>query len=174
MIIKLNSWIIVKDIYSITLTLQELLQNNMAKITEQDIIVFLKDKVESLKAELNKAQSALEAFTNSGVTAPSKAVAEPRVPSAPRTRKTAPKKEVKAMVVPESYDEKLKLDSKIAYVLSQNGPLFNTEIIERLQGQEPDKDADKLSKAVTVKLSALHKAGRIKGAKVGRKFKYEL
>lgn len=150
----------------------------MAKVTEQDVIAFLKDKISTLHAELKKTQAALDAF--SGIPAPAAPVsasvsagAEPA--KSRRGRKPSVKKDiVRPLNAPSEFDPSAKLDGKIAYVLSQGSPLFNTEIIERLKELEPEKDPDKLGKAVMVKLSALHKAGRIKGEKEGRKFKYQL
>lgn len=150
----------------------------MAKVTEQDVITFLRDKISTLTAELKKTQAALDAFSGKAtpVTANKPAVVEsPEPVKSRRGRKPAPRKEVlKPLDVPEEFDSNGKLDSKIAFILSKNGALFNTEIIERLKELEPEKDADKLSKAVMVKLSALHKANRIRGEKEGRKFKYQL
>lgn len=149
----------------------------MAKVTEQDVIIYLKDKLASLNAELKKTQAALNAFTGSTeeVPAAKPAVSAEAPIKAKRGRKPAVKKPaVKLLDVPEQFDAGAKLDSKVAYVLGNSGPLFNTEIIEKLKELEPDKDPDKLTKAVMVKLSALHKAGKIQGEKEGRKFKYQL
>lgn len=145
----------------------------MAKVTEQDVILFLKNRVETLKAELDKAQAALDAFSYIEKQTPAD-TAGVTAPKATRTRKAGPGKIVKALNVPETFAPGQKLEEKIAYILSQNGSLFNTEIIEKLQLLEPDKDPGKISKAVMVKLSALFKAQRLKAVKEGRKFRYEL
>lgn len=150
----------------------------MAKVTEQDVVAFLKDKIANLNAELKRTQAALEAFTTAGTTPPEKqAILESSAPArSKRGRKpsAARKEPVKTLEAPSEFDQSGKLDSKIAYVLASNGPSFNTEIIEKLKELEPGKDPDKLNKAIMVKLSALHKAGKIQGAKEGRKFKYHL
>lgn len=149
----------------------------MAKVTEQDVISYLKEKLASLTAELKKTQAALDAFTghdSSPVGQVTEGTEEPSAKGKRGRKPTAKKPPVKPLDVPAEFDANAKLDSKIAFILSNYGPLFNTEIIERLQGLEPEKDPDKLSKAVMVKLSALHKVGKIKGEKEGRKFKYQL
>lgn len=149
----------------------------MAKVTEQDVIAFLKDKIESLNSELKKTQAALDAFSGKAASAPREKAADPDAVTAPkrRGRKPTVKKDVvKPLDIPQEFDPSGKLDGKVAFVLSTSGPLFNTEIIEKLKELEPEKDPVKLEKAVMVKLSALHKAGRIQGQKEGRKFKYQL
>jgi len=145
----------------------------MANVTEQDVISFLKQRITKLQNELKKAQSALDVFTGSSVEEVDEPVAEAVVREAKPSRGTRANK-VKTLSAPEEYNPDLKLDGKIAYVLANNGPSFNTDIISKLQEMEPEKDPEKLVKAVMVKLSSLHKAGRIKGAKEGRKFKYQL
>jgi hypothetical protein len=145
----------------------------MANVTEQDVISFLKQRITKLQNELKKAQAALDLFTGSSVEEVEEPVAEAVVSEAKPSRATKANK-VKTLSAPEEYNPGLKLDGKIAYVLANNGPSFNTDIISKLQEMEPEKDPDKLVKAVMVKLSSLHKAGRIKGAKEGRKFKYQL
>ncbi len=148
----------------------------MAKVTEQDVIAFLNDKITSLNVELKKTQAALEAFT----TGPAPVAERPAISDnqisakSKRGRKSSVKKEVKTLEAPAEFDKNGKLDGKVAYILASNGPLFNTDIIEKLKELEPEKDPDKLTKAVMVKLSALHKAGKIKGEKEGRKFKYQI
>ena len=154
----------------------------MAKVTEQDVITFLKEKISTLSAELKRTQAALDAFSANSSPVAQAALTEEEAPvkgrrgRKPGQTKSAQEKQdtVKSLDVPSEFNPGGKLDSKVAYVLANNGPLFNTEIIEKLKELEPEKDGVKLEKAVMVKLSALHKAGRIKGAKVGRKFKYEL
>lgn len=148
----------------------------MANVTEQDVISFLKERITKLQNELKKAQSALEVFTGSSMEEVDEPKTEELVRSAKsrRTSKAEKNSPVKALVVPEEFSPGLKLDRKVAYVLANYGPLFNTDIISKLQELEPEKDLEKLTKAIMVKLSSLHKAGRIKGAKEGRKFKYEL
>lgn len=148
----------------------------MANVTEQDVISFLKQRITKLQNELKKAQSALDLFTGANVGEVEEVLTEEIVPEAKSSR--APRKSknssVKTLSAPEEYTPGLKLDAKIAYVLANNGPSFNTDIINKLQELDPEKDPDKLFKAVMVKLSSLHKVGRIKGAKEGRKFKYQL
>ncbi len=148
----------------------------MAKVTEQDVIAFLRDKLAGLHAELKRTQIALEAFAAEPVPVVEKpAVPESQIPvKGRRGRKPSVKKEVKLLEAPLEFDTNGKLDSKVAYILSKNGPLFNTEIIEKLKELEPGKDPVKLAKAIMVKLSALHKSGKIKGEKEGRKFKYQI
>lgn len=148
----------------------------MANVTEQDVISFLKQRITKLQNELKKAQSALDLFTGASVDEVNEPVTEEIVRGAKpgRTPKTNKTSAVKTLSAPEEYASGLKLDGKIAYVLANNGPSFNTDIISKLQEMEPEKDPEKLLKAVMVKLSSLHKAGRIKGAKEGRKFKYQL
>lgn len=148
----------------------------MAKVTEQDVITYLQEKVNSLQLELKKTQSALDAFIGTGDIEPFKGSDnsfDDNIKSR-RGRKPNSSRAVKPLPATETFDPKAKLDGKIAYILSTNGPSFNTDIINKLQELEPEKNADKLSKAIMVKLSSLHKAGRIKGEKEGRKFKYEL
>lgn len=145
----------------------------MANVTEQDVVNFLQQKITKLQNELKKAQSALDLFTGSTVEEGGTPVTEAIIKQTKPGR--GPKADkVKTLSAPEEYNSGLKLDGKIAYVLANNGPSFNTDIISKLQELEPEKNADKLFKAVMVKLSSLHKAGRIKGAKEGRKFKYQL
>lgn len=145
----------------------------MANVTEQDVISFLEQRITKLQNELKKAQSALDLFTGSSVEEVDEPVDKTVVGEVKSTR--APKaNKVKTLSAPEEYNAGLKLDRKIAYILENNGPSFNTDIINKLQEMEPEKDPEKLLKAVMVKLSSLHKAGRIKGAKEGRKFKYQL
>ncbi|WP_407430063.1 hypothetical protein [Arcticibacter sp.] len=144
----------------------------MANVTEQDVISFLKQRITKLENELKKAQSALDLFTEPSSEEPDEPVAQ-TVKEAKPGRGTRTNK-IKTLSVPEEYNPGLKLDGKIAYVLANNGPSFNTDIISKLQEMEPEKDPEKLVKAVMVKLSSLHKAGRIRGAKEGRKFKYQL
>lgn len=145
----------------------------MANVTEQDVVNFLQQRITKLQNELKKAQSALDLFTGSTVEEGGEPVTEAIIKQAKPGR--GPKTDkIKTLSAPEEYNPGLKLDGKIAYVLATNGPSFNTDIISKLQELEPEKNADKLFKAVMVKLSSLHKAGRIKGAKEGRKFKYQL
>ncbi|MGV3705131.1 MAG: hypothetical protein ACO1NU_07095 [Arcticibacter sp.] len=148
----------------------------MANVTEQDVISFLKERITKLQNELKKAQSALDVFTGSSIDEAEERMTEElvRPAKAGRASKASKSNSAKALVAPEEYSSNLKLDGKIAYILANNGPLFNTDIIAKLQEMEPEKDPEKLLKAVMVKLSSLHKAGRIQGAKQGRKFKYQL
>lgn len=148
----------------------------MANVTEQDVISFLEQRITKLQNELKKAQSALDLFTGTNVDEVEEALTGNMVPEAKASRAARKNKNgsVKTLLAPEAYASGLKLDAKIAYVLANNGPSFNTDIISKLQELDPEKDPEKLFKAVMVKLSSLHKAGRIKGAKEGRKFKYQL
>lgn len=145
----------------------------MAKITEQDIVSFLEQRVSQLSAELNKAQLALQALSQGDFTASSPSVSK-AVRNVEGEAKVGKDKKVKPLVAPGSYGDHLTLEKKIAFILSQESPLFNVQIIEKLQAMETDKDPDKISKAVMVKLSSLYKANRIKAQKEGRKFQYEL
>lgn len=152
----------------------------MAKVTEQDVIIFLREKVAKLQLELQKTQAALDAFVGAEAPQPasSSEVVEETPAAAPqrrRGRRPAPPKEtVRSLDAPAEFLADDKLENKIAYVLSDIGPSFNTEIIERMKELEPGKDADKLGRSVMVKLSSLQKAGKIKGSREGRKIKYGL
>ena len=148
----------------------------MAKVTEQDIITFLQEKVSALQNELNKAQAALEAFTGSAPKVNVKPTSDTSVEKVKsvRGRKAAVLKPSKPLPVPEEFNADDKMDKKIAYILSTQGASFNSDVVGKIQKLEPEKDADKLGKAVIVKLAALYKAGRIKAAKVNGKYKYEI
>ncbi|WP_069659827.1 hypothetical protein [Arcticibacter eurypsychrophilus] len=148
----------------------------MAKVTEQDIIAFLKEKVSALQTELNKAQAALQAFTGSAPKANAKPTLDALVEKVKsvRGKKVLALKPSKPLAVPQEFNANDKMDKKLAYILSDIGAAFNTDVISKIQELEPEKDTDKLGKAVTVKLASLFKAGRIKGTKLNGKYKYEL
>ncbi|EOR94956.1 hypothetical protein ADIARSV_1917 [Arcticibacter svalbardensis MN12-7] len=148
----------------------------MAKVTEQDIITFLQEKVSTLQIELNKAQSALESFSGSAPKANAKPASDTSVEKVKsvRGKKVPALKPSKPLAVPEQFNADDKMDKKLAYILSTLGASFNSEVVSKIQELEPEKDADKLGKAVIVKLASLFKAGRIKGTKLNGKYKYEL
>ncbi|WP_374163320.1 hypothetical protein [Arcticibacter sp. MXS-1] len=150
----------------------------MAKVTEQDVIVFLKERVVKLQAELQKTQAALDAFSGTEQPAAPSPVAEEEVvmpKAARRGRRPASRKEVqKSLEAPAEFLASDKLENKIAYVLSDRGPSFNSDIIDRLKELEPEKDAEKLGRSIMAKLGALQRAGRIKGNREGRRVRYAL
>ncbi len=152
----------------------------MSKITEQDVISFLQEKLDRLNAEIKKTQAALEAFSENKpeakkLSAIENIADEPSVKGR-RGRKPSVKGSIsKPLSVPEEYDNNLRLDKKIGFILKEaENPLNSTEIVARMQELEPDKDAEKLTKAVTVKLSSLYKSGKLTGNKDGRKLRYQL
>jgi hypothetical protein len=181
-------------------SLKETKNKIMAKITENDIVDFLQQKIDSLKAELKKAEDVLEALKGSAPapTKPAAAVAKVRSltadtgkgPSRKRKQRVAsaaagqapakkragrPKTAVSATLeAPEAYDSKLKMESKVAYALSKTGSAFKEEVTKMLNDLEPEADPKKLDKDVTVKLSSLYKKGRINAVREGRKYRYSL
>lgn len=142
----------------------------MAKITDQEIITYLKKQVAQIDIELSQARTALESI---GGIVPQQSDVVIKKDEADFFHPPVQKKVI-PLSAPLKYTPELILEKKIAFLLKEHGPLFNDDIIRILQDKEGDKDPDKIAKAVMVKLSFLYKSGRLKAKKVGRKFKYEL
>ncbi|MXV16063.1 BlaI/MecI/CopY family transcriptional regulator [Hufsiella ginkgonis] len=149
----------------------------MPKVTEQDVVTFLEEKVQSLHAELKKAQELLQVFTGTLSATQTNAFKSPVLPlsGAKRGRKPRPAGADSAMIVaPAEFHPKAKMELKVAYALSQTGPAFKEEVTRVLNDLDPEADPKKLDKDVTVKLSSLYKKGRINAVREGRKYKYSL
>ncbi|MXV15177.1 hypothetical protein [Hufsiella ginkgonis] len=158
----------------------------MTKVTEQDVIMFLEEKVASIQVELSKAQSALDAFRGTALSAPGSAkmavnsslknqAAAIELAALKQKRGRKPRASVKAAVeAPTEYNSKLKFDKKIAYALAKAGPSFKEDVFKVLNDLEPEVDPKKLDKDVTVKLSSMFKKGLVKAEREGRKYRYSL
>ncbi|MBE7177590.1 MAG: hypothetical protein INR69_14375 [Mucilaginibacter polytrichastri] len=177
----------------------------MAKVaTEQDVVAFLKEKVDSLKQELQKAEDGLAFFTGTASPAApvkkrgpkAKTTGETVKPAATRrgrkkkstqetgtavnevpekaTRKTRAKRAVKSLSIPEAYADSLTRDAKIAYALQSIQSGNAEDITAKLLELEPGQEQGKLHRLVTQRLSALAIKGQLKSEKVGRKSTYSL
>ncbi|MBE7175311.1 MAG: hypothetical protein INR69_02850 [Mucilaginibacter polytrichastri] len=166
----------------------------MAKITEQDVVSFLREKVTSLKEELRKAEEGLAYFSSQSFAVPAKRGRKPKsllddvtesvskileTGSKKRARKKGTKSKApvnpKTVEVPQEFDPKLTRDKKIVYALSQLGSGFSEDVSELLHSLEPDEDRAKMERLVTQRLSALKIAGSVKEKrKSGRKTEYML
>lgn len=170
----------------------------MANFTENDIVTYYQQRVDSLKAELERAQSVLDALragsskgvaVAAGIKSAKPAIEKPRrgrrkstvaaeatAPAAPSKKRAGRPKSISSdsLSAPSSYEAKLKMESKVAYALAKTGPAFKEDVTRVLNDLEPDADPRKLDKDVTVKLSSLFKKGRIKATREGRKYRYSL
>lgn len=160
----------------------------MANITEQDIIEYLKEKIEFHRNEGKRLEGVLSAFTGSSITPtnsgdPTKPVDEapdaidnnPKPQRNPKPAKAiAQPNEVAGLTVPQKYTDDLPVNAKIAFALNEIGSGFNEDIANAMAQYEPKLDAKQISKQITAALSTLKNEGQIKAEKLGRKEKYSL
>jgi predicted metal-dependent hydrolase len=151
----------------------------MSKVTLEDVIDVLKQRIDKLTKELSLTQRALEILMESPENPAEKLKKKERkvIKEAKKNIKKqqesthsaesdqAPaingkKKTSAAHLIP--YHSNLLLQDKIAYVLNQSSPATKEEILKKLKENEPDADLKKLNKAVTSKLSVLEKSGKIR------------
>ena len=145
----------------------------MAKITEQDVVSFLKEKEQRLSDELNRINEALKALASDPVEQEQKGN-RPDLKQPKPVRLKAKKGRKGPLQAVKKFDPKGTLDSKIAFALSQTGPVFKEDIVQSIAELQPELDADKLKWAVMQRLSFLNRKGLINGVKDGRKHRYSL
>ncbi|SDS65614.1 hypothetical protein SAMN05216490_1556 [Mucilaginibacter mallensis] len=150
----------------------------MAKITEQDIVEFLEDKIEQLKKELRKTQIALE--TLKGIheidevklKKKERKIIKSTIAQADKKEKTSRKSAGKSTAkAKKTAPIQVSLEDKINTALTQ-GAAFREDIVKKILEQELNADAKKVDKAVANKLSALLKDKKIHAVKEGAKYKY--
>lgn len=161
---------------------------SMAKITEKEIIGFYQDELIRLQKKIKKTEAVLEVLRESQaletagsakrgrkmakaakfIAKKSKTRSKNSTPAPARQSKAAP------ISAPASYDPEAKMDDKIAFALSQTGKAYKEDIIGYIQQKEPKADLQKLSKGVSVRLSALYTKGQIGATRHGRKYQYAL
>lgn len=148
----------------------------MAKITEQDVVSFLKEKEQRLSEELNRTREALKALASDPIVQEQKNGRSDVKQAKPVQRKTKKgrKSNPKPLEAAKKFDPKGTLDSKIAFALFQTGPVFKEDIVQSIAGLQPELDSAKLKGAVTQRLSYLNRKGLIGGVKEGRKHRYSL
>jgi hypothetical protein len=153
----------------------------MAKITEEDIVEFLEDKIEQLQKELRKTQAVLETLKGSHeidevkLKKKEKKIIKSTIAQAEKadkkdkaTRKSSAKSTAKTK---KTTPVQVSLEDKINTALAQ-GPGFREDIVKLLLENEPEADPKKVNKAVANKLSVLLKDKKIVGEKEGVKYKY--
>lgn len=154
----------------------------MSKVSEQDVVSFLKEKVASLKQELKKAEDGLAFFTGSSSAAPAKKrgpkskvakLADTVVEKAKKVSKKVAAS-VKPIDVPAEFADSLKRDAKIVYVLNSLKSGNAEEVTDELLKLEPGQEKEKLHRLVTQRLSALSLKGNLKSVKQGRKSSYSI
>ena len=153
----------------------------MSKLSEQDVVSFLKEKVASLKQELKKAEDGLAFFTGSSAAEPAKKrgpkskvakLADSVVEKAKKVTKKVSSS--KALEVPAEFADSLKRDAKIVYVLDSLKSGNAEEVTDELLKLEPGQEKEKLHRLVTQRLSALSLKGNLKSVKQGRKSSYSI
>ncbi|MFC6100887.1 hypothetical protein [Olivibacter domesticus] len=70
------------------------------------------------------------------------------------------------------FNERDKLDKKIAYALTKLGAGFRQDILDEIQRMQPDRDPHKVEHALAVRLSFLLKHNLIGYRKIGRRYEY--
>ena len=106
--------------------------------------------------------------------APVKKAVTPKVAKEPASvaSKTAVAKKATGKPVPTSFDPKANMDEKIRFALAQKKSSTKTEVIDYLNGLEPEYGLTKLKKVVAFRLNHLLKTGQVKGqeSKVGIRY----
>lgn len=158
----------------------------MAKVTEKDIVEYLKEKISFHQQEAKRLESLLGAFIQSpaatqkideeAVAAPSEKLPSTRKTSAakPRKGKITESQTVSAIDVPEKYTDNLSINSKIAFALHEIGSGFKEDIANAMAQYEPKSDAEKISRQISAALSGLKAKGQINVEKQGRKYRFQL
>ncbi|MCH7399399.1 hypothetical protein MM236_15460 [Belliella sp. DSM 107340] len=129
----------------------------MGEVSEEEIIMFLKSKRESLKQELEKVEVALNAITGTDFSTANYSFTP-----------TIDKE------IPNSYSSKLKMDKKILYALNEIKSGDKQDILNHLQVLEPKIELKKIEKSISVRLSHLKNNNIIKSDKNGRSLTYFL
>jgi hypothetical protein len=149
----------------------------MAKVTEQDIIDHLREKIRYHKQECERIENLLEVFTTDmngpfkkNVPKANPATTERKIKSDPASVTMS----VKKLTIPESYSKDLKLPAKIAFALNKLGDAFNEDIAILFSRHEKDLDVKKTSQLISGVLSMLKKKGVLNAEKIGKKYKYSL
>ncbi len=147
----------------------------MSKVTEDEVIEFLQERIEKLNKELRKTHAALAALTGAHTDeehAPSKKERKVIKAAKKEIRKSKPADNGVGLAIPQTYDSKARLQDKIAYALWQTGPAFKDDLVKKLYELEPAADLNKLDKSISLKLSLLYQSGILKAEKVGKKYRY--
>ena len=129
----------------------------MGEVSEEEIVIFLKSKRESLKQELEKVEVALNAITGADFSTPNYSFT-------PNIDKE----------IPNSYSSKLKMDKKILFALNEIKSGDKQDILNQLQVLEPKIELKKIEKSISVRLSHLKNNNIIKSDKNGRSLTYFL
>lgn len=126
-------------------------------LTEKEILDFLYKKKKTLELELEKVNQAIMAFDSS-------------------IDFVSAKSEIKTvdLTVPSKYENRLKLDNKIIYILSLIKKGNKNEIVDKILSFEPNLEETKLLNNVAVRLSFLLKNRLIEASKVGKSYDYFL
>lgn len=164
----------------------------MAKVTEQDIIDHLEEKIKFHQKEARRLENLLSAFVSDS--------------STPRTRKAKleavdeaidplPAKEIKSaghkpastepsaignsvappLEIPAKYTDNLPAEAKIAFALNELGGSGSAADIANAMAQyEPKSDSKKIGRQIAGVLTSLKEQGSIKAEKSGRKELYSL
>ncbi|MCH7415062.1 hypothetical protein MM213_16290 [Belliella sp. R4-6] len=129
----------------------------MGEVSEEEIVMFLKSKRESLKQELEKVEVALNAITGTDFSTANYSFTP-----------TIDKE------IPNSYSSKLKMDKKILFALNEIKSGDKQDILNHLQVLEPKIELKKIEKSISVRLSHLKNNNVIKSDKNGRSLTYFL
>jgi len=158
----------------------------MAKVTEKDIVEYLKEKISFHEQEVKRLEGVLEAFIQSppatqkidgeAAAAPSEKLPSTRKASAakPTKGKNSESQAASALDVPEKYTDKLSINSKIAFALHEIGSGFKEDIANAMAQYEPKSDAEKIGRQIAAALSGLKAKGQINVEKLGRKHRFQL
>lgn len=148
-------------------------------MTDNELIEILDKRRQLLIAEADKFGQIADAIRSSGnllnslykplsqdkSTKPSTEKTTGKMPSIPSEKILRPM---------EEYNEKGKLDDKIAYALTIKKLALKEVIIQVIMQHSPEKDPAKLRNALGARLSYLLKQGYITARKQGRSYKYKL
>lgn len=149
----------------------------MPNITEQDIVLHLKEKVRFHHQEAKRIESLLSAFTTAPTTASKKQAAKAEAekePAKPKVSKAPKSNIVKQLDVPAGYQPELTLNSKIAYALSLLSSATGEQIAEKIVELQPELEAKKVTQQLSGVLSTLKAKGQLKAVKEGRKDRFSL
>jgi len=149
----------------------------MAKVTEEDIINHLQEKIRFHQQERLRIEKLLSAFTSDGVIdddVNSNFANRDVKYKIIKPRKTKEKAGFKPLDPPLEYNSNLTIVNKIAYSLNKIGEGYNEDIANIIAANEENADVKKISQLISGVLSTLKTNGLINARKDGRKHKFSL
>ncbi len=146
---------------------------NASKISETEIMTFLEARKERLLEEIEKIDLTINTLkSTSNVLLDPSALSERRSARDGVVRRIVPS--AKRLVTQNEFNAFSKLDQKIAYALTQIGRGNKEDILKVLVDKQPELDANKIEKALAVRLSYLLKNNLVDAEKVSRNYQYSL